>query len=141
MKFPRVLFAAPVLALAACAPAAPTTKPPLPPAPPSGAALASGDCFRSHDIRGHTVGDAQTLFLRVNRGDVYRVTMSSACLAGAISSDAIITRQPPGSSIVCRPIDLDIGITKSGFESRCIVDSLAKLSPAEVEALPRKLRP
>ncbi len=142
MKFAPALIAplAAALGLAACT-ATTASRPELPPAPPSGAGLASGDCFRSADLRSHTVGDDRTLFLRVNRGDVYRVSMSGSCLAGAISSDPLITRQPPGSSIVCRPLDLDIGIAKSGFESRCIVDSIVKLTPAQVEALPRKLRP
>lgn len=134
------------LALAACSAYPPPPPPPgaaplLPPPPPSGAGLAGGDCFRTSDIRNHTVVNAQTLLIRVNRGEVYRVSMGGACLAGAISSDPLIMRQPPGSSIVCRPLDLDIGISKTGFESRCIVDSIVRMSPAEVSVLPRRLRP
>ncbi len=111
-------------------------------APPSGARLPSGQCIRSREIRNHTVADARTLLLDVGGKATYRVTMYGACLAGAISSDPIITRNPPGSDIICRPLDMDIGISKGGdFESRCIVESIVKMSAAEVAALPRKLRP
>jgi hypothetical protein len=36
---------------------------------------------------------------------------------------------------------MDLAISKSGFETRCIVQSIAKMSPAEVAALPKKLKP
>ncbi|WP_374470404.1 hypothetical protein [Phenylobacterium sp.] len=150
MKLALVLATA-AAALGACAPTAygPPPPPPGPPPgaavmpapPPPGAALAPGDCFRTSDIRNHTVGDERTLYVDVRGRGVYRIGMSGACLAGAISSDPLIMRQPPGSPIACRPIDLDIGIGRSGFESRCIVESIVRLTPPEVEALPPRLRP
>ena len=36
---------------------------------------------------------------------------------------------------------MDLGIAKSGFESRCIVQSIVKMTPEQVAALPRKLKP
>lgn len=132
-------------ALAACA-----AKPPpgetagvIPPAPPAGTRLASADCFRSTDIRNHTIGDKRTLFLDVRGKGAYRVGMSGACLAGAFPSDFLVTRQPPGSSLICAPIDMDVAIAKTGggFETPCIVESIVRLTPAQVAALPPKLRP
>ncbi|HEX7945897.1 MAG TPA: DUF6491 family protein [Phenylobacterium sp.] len=114
---------------------------PLSPPPPKGAGLPTGQCFRSHDIRNHTIADNQTLLMNVNGRDTYRITVDGACLGGAVSSDPIVTRNPPGSDIICRPIDMDLAISKSGFEARCIVQSIAKMSPAEVAALPKKLKP
>ena len=111
------------------------------PAPPSGAGLPTGQCIRSHDIRNHTIADRKTLLIAVDRKATYRVTMVGSCLAGAVSSDPIITRNPPGSDIICKPIDMDIGIAREGFESQCIVDSIIKMSSDEVAALPKKLRP
>jgi hypothetical protein len=150
MKFAIATLAAAAAGLAACAPTdyPPPGPPPGAPPPPGaaampapGAGLGSGDCFRTADIRAHTVGDNRTLYLRVNRDEVYRVGMSGACLAGAITSDPLVIRQPPGSPVVCRPIDLDIGISRGGFSSTCIVESIARLTPPEVEALPPKVRP
>jgi hypothetical protein len=111
------------------------------PAPARGTGLAGGQCFRSADIRNHTVADKNTLLIDVRGKDTYRITMNGACLAGALSSDPIITRQPPGSSIICKPIDMDIAISRGGFPSHCIVDSIVKMSPEEVATLPRKLKP
>ena len=114
---------------------------PLGPPPPRGTGLPAGQCIRSHDIRNHTIADRDTLLLSGRDKSTYRVTVKGNCLAGATSSDPIITRNPPGSSIICKPIDMDIGISKNEFESRCIVDSIVKLTPAQVAALPKKLRP
>lgn len=133
--------AAAILACAGVANAKPRLSADLGPPPPAGAHLASGQCFRSQDIRNHTYADDRTLLLNVRDHSVYRVTMSGACLAGTMPSDPIITRSPPGSQIICRPLDLDIGVGRSGFETRCIVDSIVKLTPEQVAALPKKLKP
>jgi hypothetical protein len=144
MKLALVLAAGACAALVACAPTAYGPPPPpgaMAPPPPPGAALASADCFRTSDIRNHTFADDRTLLVQVQGRGVYRIGMAGACLAGATSSDPLIMRQPPGSSIACRPIDLDIGVGRSGFETRCIVESIVRLTPAEAEALPPRLRP
>jgi len=137
-----IVSAAAVLAVAgaAVAIAKPAPNPVLPPAPEAGTGLPSGQCFRSQDIRNHTIGDRDTLLVAVNRNDVYRIGVKG-CLAGAISSDPIITRSPPGSSIICKPLDLDISIAKGGFATHCIVDYVVKMTPEQVAALPKKLKP
>jgi len=114
---------------------------PLGPPPPSGAGLPTGQCFRSQDIRNHTIGDRSTLLLNVRGKESYRVTMKGSCLAGATSSDPIVTRSPPGSTIICKPIDMDVSISKGGFATPCIVDSIVRMSPDEIAALPKKLKP
>jgi len=119
-----------------------------PPPPPPGAvvygvpaAAVVPACFRTRDIRNHTVGDNHTMYLNVDGRMVYRVEMSNDCFAGATSSDPIIIRIPPGSSDVCRPIDLDVGVNMGGFTNRCIISSITPLAPDQVAALPPKLRP
>jgi hypothetical protein len=120
-----------------------------PPPPPPGAAVGYAApagatvpaCFYTRDIRNHTVGDDHTLYLNVEGRMVYRVEMGGGCLAGATSSDPIIMQNPPGSNNVCKPIDLDIGVSMGGFVNHCIVKDIVPLSPAEVAALPPKLRP
>lgn len=104
-------------------------------------AATTRSCFRSHEIRNHTVADDRTMYIDVGGRRVYRLTMRGGCLAGSTSTDPIITRQHPGSDLICRPIDLDISISRTGFETACIVDSITELAPAEVAALPPKLRP
>jgi hypothetical protein len=126
-------------ALAACAASAPA-----PPASNVAAvAVAPPSCFRSMDIQGHKKVDDNTMYIGVRHDSVYRIGMRNSCLAGAWESDPIITRQPPGASYICRPIDMDVSIAHlpAGYDVKCIVDSIALLTPAEVEALPRRLRP
>ena len=112
----------------------------VPASPPMG----SG-CFRTHDITNHTIGDDHTLYVGVNNRDVYRLEMAGACLAAANSTDPLVMREPPGAPYVCRPIDLDISITKGGLQTGvptpCIVSSMVQLTPSEVAALPQRLRP
>lgn len=83
---------------------------------------------------------AHTLYIDVAGRDVWKIQMSNACLAAASSYDPLILTDRTGSMSVCKPIDLDLAI-KSGGVSHCIVSNLSKLTPAQVAALPRKLRP
>lgn len=121
--------------------AAPHKASPLGAAPPVGTGLPAGQCIRTSDIKGHTIVDDRTMLIDVNGRATYRLTMHGSCLAGALTSDPVVTRKPPGTEIACKPIDFDIAISKDGFPLPCIVDSVVKLSPAEVAALPPKLRP
>jgi hypothetical protein len=111
------------------------------PSPASGTGLSPDQCFQTRDIRNHTIGDRDTLLLSVQGKGAYRVTMKGSCLAGATSSDPIVTRSPPGAQRICRPIDMDIAISRDSFASPCIVDSIVKMSPEEVAALPKRLKP
>ncbi|MBX3483437.1 DUF6491 family protein [Phenylobacterium sp.] len=128
-------------ALATAALAARTEATGLGPAPAAGTGLPSGQCIRSNEIRNHTFADDRTMLIDVRGRDTYRVTMSGSCLAGAMSSDPIVTRSPPGSTLICKPIDMDVAVSRAGFPSPCIVESIVKLSAAEVAALPKKLKP
>ena len=138
----RLVIIALAASAAAISGAAFAAKPsPLSPPPASGTGLPTGQCIRSSEIRNHTVGDRSTLLINVQGKGAYRVTMKGACLAGATSSDPIITRSPPGSQIICKPIDMDVSISKGGFATPCIVDSIVKMAPEEVASLPKKLKP
>jgi hypothetical protein len=101
-----------------------------------------GKCFYIQDIRSHTVGDDHTLYFNVGGRSVYRVEMSNNCLGGAGPSDPIVIKER-GSSSICTAIDLDVSATVNGggLPSRCIVDKLTKLTPAQVSALPKKVQP
>jgi hypothetical protein len=150
MKLALIALVGAASALAACTDPYP---PPPPGPPPPVAVVAPGPpppmaehCFRTHDITNHTIGDDHTLYISVNSRDVYKLEMSGSCLAGATSSDPIIMREPPGTPYACRPIDLDIsishgGLGPGGIPTPCIVKSMVHLPPAEVAALPARLRP
>ena len=68
--------------------------------------------------------------------------MSNNCLGGSVSSDTIVLKER-GSGNICEAIDLDISaaVNGGGLPSRCIVDKMVKLTPAEAKALPKKVQP
>ena len=104
------------------------------------ATAASADCFRLSDINGHSIGNKDTLYLSVRRKDVYQLTMKGSCLAGAMRGDPLITESFGGGPI-CKPIDLNLKIGTSAGPSACIIDKIEKLTPEQIAAIPKKLRP
>jgi hypothetical protein len=106
-----------------------------------GAKTPARQCFMTREIRNHTVGDRNTLYLNVGGRDTWRVTMSNNCLSASTGYDPLVIRNFTGSTDICRPLDLDIGVNTGDFTSHCIVSGISKMSPAEVAALPAKVRP
>ena len=144
MKIALLSVAAATAALTACAEYYPPPPPPaavVVAAPAVVAGLPPGDCFRSADIRNHTVGDASTLYVGVEGRGVYRIGMAGACLAATDSNDTMVISQTPPSGLICAPLDLDIAMSRSGFSSHCIPSSISRMTAAEVDALPPRLRP
>jgi hypothetical protein len=94
-------------------------------------------CFLTRDLRGHTVGtDGHTLYFDVNGTAIYRVTTTDGCLAGLTGSDPLVLRDR-GLGKICNPLDLEI----RARGNQCIIGSLTRLSPAEAQALPKRLQP
>ena len=96
-----------------------------------------GACFFRRDIANHTIADGRTMYLNVRGNQTYAIGMRRNCLSGAMSSDPIVIHNATQTMQICRPSDLDIGV-RGG---RCIVDSVRRLTPAEVDAIPPRLRP
>lgn len=96
-----------------------------------------GKCFFTRDLRNHTVGDSHTLYFDVNGRSVYKVVTDGACLGGATSSDPIVLRDRASTGQICNKMDLDISVRGA----RCIVSSITKLTPDEIAALPKHVRP
>ena len=93
-------------------------------------------CFLTRDLRGHTIGDAHTLYFDVNGKWIYRVTTSNDCLVNATRSDPILL-QDRGLGKICHPLDLELTVRGD----RCIITGLTRLAPAEASALPKRLQP
>ena len=99
-------------------------------------------CFRSSQINGHRFADPQTLYLRVGLNDFYRVETSPNCNTSISPRQTLVTRSTGGSDLVCRPIDFDLRVRHDGgFVSPCFVQNITPLTPQEVAAMPRNLRP
>lgn len=106
------------------------------------ASARAGACFRLSQMRNHTIADDQTLYVSAGSRDVYRLDMSGACLAGATGSDPLIIKPTASTDLICKPLDLDLRVRVGpGMASPCIIRAITPLTPAEVAALPPKLRP
>lgn len=105
-------------------------------------AVEAGSCFRVSQIRNHTKADNSTLLVSVGgQKSVYRWQMAGSCLAGASSSDPLILEPATGGDVICKPIDLNVRVQIGPIASPCILKSIHKLTPEQVAALPKKVRP
>ena len=95
------------------------------------------NCFWTRDLRNHTVADSHTLYFNLAGRAVYRVDTSGSCLAGMSSTDPIVLRDRASTGRICSKNDVDI----SARGARCIISGLTKLTPDEVAAIPRRVRP
>ncbi|MFM8819489.1 MAG: DUF6491 family protein [Phenylobacterium sp.] len=111
------------------------------PAPKSDAPrLQNPPCFRLNDLGGHRIAGPDTLYYSVRRKEVYKFTFSGSCLAGVTSADPLILEPLGASSQICRPLDLNLGVG-GPIPRRCIIKSIERLTPEQVAALPKKLKP
>jgi hypothetical protein len=110
-------------------------------APPASAADA---CFRTNDMHNHTKIDDNSIYVAVGLHDVYRITAAGKCFAGMTSSGTLVIKTTASTGLVCKPLDLDLGVRDSGagaITTHCIVSGVTKLTPTEVAAIPKKLKP
>lgn len=103
---------------------------------------AAAKCFEAGEVKGHAIADDRTLYLNVGGKSVYRVGMSNNCLGGMGASDPV-TVTARGAGKICEAADLDVHaeVNGGGLASRCVLDTLTKLTPAQASALPAKLKP
>jgi hypothetical protein len=94
-------------------------------------------CFRTRDLRNHTVEGDKTLYFDLSGRSVYRVETSGGCLAGVTSTDPIVMSNQTGTGLICNKMDLNISVRGA----RCIITSLSKMTPQEVAAMPKGVRP
>ena len=100
---------------------------------------AQKSCFFSRDVRGFAAPDDKTLYLRVRAKDVYRLDMKGRC--PELDREHKIAIDSRGSSSICSAIDATVLVKNPIGVSRCSVETLTRLTPEEIAALPKKSRP
>ncbi|ACL93730.1 DUF6491 family protein [Caulobacter vibrioides] len=111
------------------------------PAEPSKAAKPARQCFYLSDWRGWTAPDKNTLYMKVRGRDVYRVDLAygSNQLTWPGTHLVSVVRGPDS---VCHPLDLDLRVSDGfGMPLPIRAKTITKLTPEEVQALPKKHRP
>ncbi len=108
-------------------------------AAPSGS---TNQCFFSSQFESWRAPDAKTIYIRVNLHNYYRLDLANRC-SGLLSPDAHLITKLHGPDTICSPLDWDLKVAQ-GYPSipePCIVKAMTKLSPAEVQAIPKKFKP
>lgn len=100
---------------------------------------ANNHCFLSNNWRSWTASpDGDTLYLRININDVYRVDLTKGSRAHKYPGSFLVN-QVRGSSWICSPLDLDLTLADdTGMRQPLIARGLRKLTPAEIAAIPKK---
>ena len=77
--------------------------------------------------------------IRVRAKDVYRLDMKGRC--PELDWEHRIAIDSRGSSSICSAIDATVLVKNPIGVSRCSVETLTRLTPEEIAALPKKSRP
>lgn len=96
-------------------------------------------CFFIRDVTGFAAPDDKTLYLRVRTRDVYRLDMKGRC--PELDWEHKIALDSRGSSTICGAIDATVLVKNPIGVSRCPVETLTRLTPDEIAALPKGSRP
>ena len=87
-------------------------------------------------------GHPNTVYLRVNIKDIYRLDLSAGSEQLTWPGSYHLVSVVRGSSSICTPLDLQLAVSDShGFYQPLIVKTITKLTPDQIAALPKKDRP
>jgi hypothetical protein len=109
-----------------------------PAASPDKKSADSGPCFFISQWTGTSALDDKTLLLRVNHRDVYKVGVSGGANELKYPGTFLVSRN--SGSTICSHLDLWLSTsdTTSRIKTPLIANSLVKLTPAEIAAIPKK---
>ena len=98
-------------------------------------------CFFINQWQGWSAPTDDSLYLKINNRDVYRVGLSGGSSMLHAPGVHLVSRVI-GSDSICDAIDLQLEVSDGhGFREPLIARTLTKLTPEEVAAIPPKLRP
>ncbi len=107
---------------------------------PASAPGAGRQCFRTSQVDNYTsTNDEQTLYVRSGRA-IFKIDFGNRC-TGLAFRQTIVLKSVGASNLICAPIDLDFGVRDTGIYTRCIATDMHALTPDEIAALPKKLKP
>ena len=99
-------------------------------------------CFYVTQWYGWKAADDHTIYLNVGGNRVFKVDLASACPEILLGSSKIVSIDRGGSGLVCSPLDLDLHVSQGDhITTACIVRGISELSPGEISALPKNVRP
>ena len=103
------------------------------------AETAPSRCFLPSEVNGWRSGGDRTVYVGVSVRRVFRMQLMGPC--PNIDWSQTIGIEHRGSAQICSGVDATIVAPSRIGPQRCPVTSVQELTPAEVAALPKKLRP
>jgi hypothetical protein len=97
-------------------------------------------CLYVHNINGFNAPDDHTIYVREGVNDVWRLDLMTDC-TGLSFDQRFRLRSAGGDPWICEAIQAEVSVRDVGGPQRCEVSGLHKLTPDEVAALPKRLRP
>jgi Family of unknown function (DUF6491) len=94
-------------------------------------------CFRSGQWTTWTAPNEHTLYLKVGLR-VFRLDLARPC-TGLHTGASLVTHSHSGQ--YCKAIDWSLAVRRGGVTHRCIVSNMTQLTPDEIAALPKDVRP
>ena len=91
-------------------------------------------------MNGFQAVDDTTVNLRVGVSDVYQVSLLAPCRDAAFAQ-GIALRSRGGTSNIRSPLDAELVVLGPAGAMHCPISDYRKLTVAEVQALPPRLRP
>ncbi|MBO9543921.1 DUF6491 family protein [Caulobacter sp.] len=108
---------------------------------PAKAVKPARQCFYLSDWRGWSAPDKNTLYLKVRNRDVYRVDLSYGTNQLTWPGNHLVS-VVRGTDSVCGPLDLDLRVSDGmGFAMPIRAKTITKLTPEQIQAIPKKDRP
>jgi len=99
------------------------------------------NCFRAHDWQDWKAPNDKTILVRVNQHDVWRIGLAGGERMITDDTNHLITNFH-GGDWICHPIDLsNMKVSDGRVTQPLFVNSLTKLTPEQVAAIPQKDRP
>jgi len=95
-------------------------------------------CFYSRDWSNWRAPDKDTIYLRVNVRDIYKIDLSAGGSQLLTWPDSHLINEIRGVDSVCSPIDLDLKVASDGIVIPLFVKAITRLTPDEVAAIPKK---
>jgi hypothetical protein len=98
-------------------------------------------CFYLSDWRGWTAPDKNTLYLKVRGRDVYRVDLAYGSNQLTWPGNHLVS-VVRGTDSICSPLDLDLRVSDGmGFAMPIRAKTITKLTPEQIQAIPKKYQP
>jgi len=96
-------------------------------------------CFYGSQVNNFALANRNTVNIRVGVSDIYEARLLGNC--GDIAWTDSIAFDTGASSLVCSGLGATLIVPTTAGPRRCPIKEIRKLSPAEVNALPRGTKP